>query len=90
MHRLLQPDILTAVFCVCAGGWLLREYWRRKTHRLLACLFGIGSGIAGLVLLHIFSGAFALPLTVFTVSVSAAGGIPAVILLCVMQMLCGG
>ncbi|MBR6420641.1 MAG: pro-sigmaK processing inhibitor BofA family protein [Oscillospiraceae bacterium] len=74
----------------CAMGlYMLHEYARPRKHRPAAAAAGIGSGLAGLLLLHFFGARFgvALPLTVFTASVAAVGGIPGVLLLCGLTLL---
>lgn len=69
--------------------WMLYEYLHRKLHRLAAFLTGTCSGIAALLLLHVFGAQIGIspPLTLYTLGVSAVAGIPGVLLLVVMQML---
>lgn len=85
---LLPAHLLTAAGCT-AGLYMLREYTRPRKHRIAAVLLGAGSGLAALCLLHVCGGRFglSLPLTVFTASAAAVGGIPGVLLLCGLQML---
>lgn len=83
LQFLTEPRHFPAVYGICAAVYMLREYVRRKKHRLLAFLFGTGSGIAGLLLLHVFGEQWglALPLTVFHLAVAAVAGLPGVLLL---------
>ncbi len=89
IRDLLSSAHLLILYALCAAGYMLRQYLRVRRHRAACFLIGTGSGIAALLLLHAFGGAcgFALPLTLFHLSVSAVGGIPGVLLLLAMHML---
>ncbi len=71
--------ILSAIYMICT-------YLRRK-HKLLSMLWGMGSGIAALLLCRRFGAAIAFqpPLTAVNLAVSGVGGIPAVLLLFCLQ-----
>ena len=80
----------TLLLIGCTGIlWMLYEYLHRKRTKLAAFLLGTFSGTGMLLLLHFFGGriGFSPPLTVWTVSVSAAAGIPGVLLLGAMHFL---
>lgn len=88
IRNLLSPPHLLMLFGLCAAGYMLWQYLHRR-RRLAGVLCGAGSGIAGLLLLHFFGGAWglALPLTLFHLGVSAVGGLPGVLLLIAVQRL---
>jgi|GEM_PF-604860 len=67
---------------------MLAEYLRHK-RKLAAVLIGTASGIATLLLLHFYGEplGFTPPLTAFTVGTAAVGGIPAVLLLALLNLL---
>lgn len=72
----------------CAGAvWMLYEYARPRKHRLAAVLCGTCSGIAALVLLHCYGGAFGFEpaLSILNLGVSAVAGVPGVLLLLVLE-----
>lgn len=94
MKLLMQMLTPQNVLLLTAGIVILRmsyEYLHRKSHRFAAFLIGTGSGIASLLLAHYYGGMilihFSPPLTLYTLFVAAAGGIPGVLLLYVMQLL---
>lgn len=77
--------MLLACAAVLRTGY---EYLHRKTHRAAAFLLGTGSGIAALLLAHFYGSAvgFTPPVTLHTLFVSAAAGIPGVILLYLLRL----
>ncbi|MBQ8923069.1 MAG: pro-sigmaK processing inhibitor BofA family protein [Oscillospiraceae bacterium] len=90
IRELLSPPAVLMLYGLCAAVYMLRQYQRMRRHRrLTGMLLGNGSGIAGLLLLHFFGGAWgmALPLTLFHFGVSAVGGLPGVLLLIAMHLL---
>lgn len=85
----LTPEHVLLLIGGIAVIWMLYEYLHRKQHRLAAFLAGTGSGIAVLLLLHIFGTKIGIspPLTLYTLGISAVAGIPGVLLLILMQLL---
>lgn len=85
----LTPKHTLLLIGAAAVIWMLYEYLHRRQHRLAALLAGTSSGLAALLLLHFFGArlGIALPLTLYTLGVSAVAGIPGVLLLIVMQIL---
>lgn len=81
----------TVLMLTAAAGilWMLWEYLRRRRTKCAAFLLGTFSGIASLVLCHFYGAGigFTPPLTLCTLGIAAAAGIPGVILLAVMQLL---
>lgn len=82
LRGLFSPSVMLCLLCAVWALWMLVTYLRQK-HRLLSILLGVGSGVGGLLLCHFYGDpiGFQPPLTVCTLSVSAVGGIPALLLL---------
>ena len=89
LHTYLTPENTLLLTGCTAVLWMLYEYLHRKQTKRAAFLLGTLSGPAVLLLLHFFGSriGFAPPLTVWTASVSAAAGIPGVLLLALLHFL---
>ena len=87
--RLLTPYNVLLLLACAVFLRMCAEYLHRKTHRISAFLLGTGSGIAALLLASFFGDTvgFSLPVTLYTLFVSAAAGIPGVLLLYLMHIL---
>lgn len=85
----ITPQTALLLIAAAAVIWMLYEYLHRKRTRCAAFLTGTLSGIAALVLCHFFGAriGFVPPLTVCNLAAAAIAGIPAVILLAVMELL---
>lgn len=81
--RLIR-DLIFGVWCI----WMLAMY-RRQKHPVLSLLVGSASGIIGLFLWHHYGTflGYQPPLTLGTISLSAIGGIPALLLLWGIRLL---
>lgn len=82
LFQWLTPRHTLELMLGIAVIWMMVLYLRRR-HTFLSILIGAGSGIGTLLLCHTFGAAwgFSPPLTLYTLGISALGGIPAVLLL---------